>query len=108
MTYLEERILKIRLLTSIWNGLNDLKTDLSRTILCGLDEASISFTLISDHEDDGSSFAHLTCLACYCHYFILTLKISRGVVVVAGGLEVFTLSQIPSSRPFRLAPISII
>ena len=59
-----ELILTIRSLTRALSGLDDLKTDLSWTILSRLDEAFRILTLILNNEDDGPGFAHLTCLAC--------------------------------------------
>ena len=46
-------------------------------------------------------------LSSLSRYFIWTSIISSGVVVVADWLEVVTLSQIQSSRPFRLAHVRV-
>ena len=57
-------MLKIRSLTCFLSGLDDLKIDLSRTILSRLDEAFRILTLILNDEDDGRGFAHSTFLTC--------------------------------------------
>ena len=64
----------------------------NQTILSKLDEASRISILILDYEDDEPGFARLTCLA-FSHHFIWTPIISSGAALIAGWLEVVTLSE---------------
>ena len=73
--------------------------------LNGVNKVFKILALILNVEDDEPGSTRLSCLVFSC-CFTQILIISSGIVIVTDWLEVITLSQISTSRPFRLARMS--